>query len=89
MTTTISAQWQARIDAEQELTHETIAGKQYPRVRYGDAPDEKGTNLKPQCNWCGVELGQFHVSPCDGEVCAACGELCSCCDCALVEGPTQ
>jgi hypothetical protein len=79
--TPITPEYQAEIDAAQDLTHETIAGRQFARVRYGDAPDEKGPNLKPRCCDCAAQIGQFHVIPCCMEPCPVCGGQALGCDC--------
>ncbi len=73
--TTITAEWQQRIDAAQEQPTEEIHGETYQRIRYGDDfPDGL-----PQCRDCGVEHGQFHVPACCVERCPRCrGQAISC-----------
>lgn len=75
-----------RIDDEQQITHATIAGKCFPRVRYGDGRSEQGSFLKARCPWCGVAFGQYHIAACPVEPCPVCQELSSFCDCAAAEG---
>jgi hypothetical protein len=83
--TTISPEWQRRIDEAQEITHETIAGRQYERKPYGCEVDDP----KPQCRDCGVDVGQYHVIACCVERCPACGSQAYGCDCYIAEGPVQ
>jgi tartrate dehydratase alpha subunit/fumarate hydratase class I-like protein len=80
------AGWAARIAEAQEITHETIAGVEYQRVRYGfDYPDGKTT-----CRDCGVEHYQFHVAGCCVERCPRCEGQAISCDCPeLGESPLQ
>jgi hypothetical protein len=78
-------EWQARIDAAQELTHETIGGREYERVKYGtEVP-----NPKCHCWDCGVEIGQYHVIPCCVELCPVCGGQALGCSCYVAPKAAQ
>jgi hypothetical protein len=62
--------WADIIAKEQAAGFATIAGDDYPRIRYGaDYPD-----AAPNCWDCGVEHGQIHVWGCCVECCARCKE---------------
>lgn len=73
----MTPEWQARIDDEQEYTHEEIAGKSYPRVRYGT----EMANLPSQCRDCACTIGELHVHGCCVERCARCGGQAISCTC--------
>ncbi len=68
----MSADWPAKIEAAQLLTHYTIAGRKLPRIRFGDEDPRWGQ--KP-CLDCGVLEGWFHVPDCEYEKCPACGQV--------------
>jgi hypothetical protein len=68
----MSAEWPAKIDAAQTLTHYTIVGQKLSRIRFGD--DDTRWGKKP-CLDCGVLKGQFHVPHCEYEKCPACGAI--------------
>ena len=63
----------------------SIAGTQYPRVRYGEEADDWGADRGP-CHDCAVLKGQQHVPSCDVERCPACGGQRIGCDCDYDEG---
>jgi len=75
----VSADWPAKVDAAQALTHYTIGGQKLARIRLGD--DDPRWGEKP-CLGCAVLKGQFHVPNCEYEKCPACGQIraggCSC-----------
>ena len=75
----VTPDWPAKIEAAQALTHYTIDGQQFARIRFGD--DDLRWGGKP-CLDCAVLKGQLHVPDCEYEKCPACGEIraggCSC-----------
>jgi hypothetical protein len=64
----------------------TIAGRQVPRVRYGEEAEDWGADRQP-CHDCGVVKGQFHVFGCDVERCPVCGGQTIYCECAYDGDP--
>jgi hypothetical protein len=82
---TISKEWQAQIDAAQDITHDEVAGTQYPRKPYGCEVE----NPKPRCRDCAVKVGQLHVIGCCVELCAVCGGQAWGCSCYATEGAVQ
>lgn len=77
MTKPTAAQWAKRIAEAQEDTHETIGGKRYARVPYGNEFERCGET----CRDCGVQKGQLHVVTCCIERCPCCGEQAIGCGC--------
>ena len=67
----MASDWPAKIEAAQQTTHYTSAGRKYSRIRYGD--DNPKWGERP-CRDCGVVKGQFHVQNCEYETCPICGE---------------
>lgn len=77
MTKPTAAQWAKRIAEAQEDTHETIGGKRYARVPYGNEFERCGET----CRDCGVQKGQLHVVTCCIERCPCCGDQAIGCGC--------
>jgi hypothetical protein len=75
----VTEDWPVKIEAAQALTHYTIGGAKFGRIRFGDEDPRWGG--KP-CLDCAVLKGQFHVPDCEYEKCPACGAIrasgCSC-----------
>ncbi len=79
--TSMTADWPAKIEAAQALTHYVIDGQSFARIRYGDESEDWGADRKP-CHDCGVIKGQLHVGPaCDVERCPSCGGQVIGCEC--------
>lgn len=78
------ASWPQRIQDAQEVKTCVIGGKEVPRVRYGEEPDDWGADRKP-CHDCCVIKGEFHVEGCDVERCAGCGGQRFNCSCEVDE----
>ena len=75
----VTADWPAKVEGAQDLTHYTIGGEKFGRIRFGD--DDPRWGAQP-CRDCAALKGQFHVPHCEYEKCPACGEShaggCSC-----------
>jgi hypothetical protein len=78
--------WPDRVRAAQEVTAYEIGGKSYPRIPYGDEPDDWGAETQP-CHDCAVIKGQFHVEGCDVEACPKCKGQSISCECSDGEPP--
>lgn len=78
-TQAISAEWIARMEEAQRLTHVLIGDRTYARLRYG--PDSPGLDVKPECRGCYVPIGLLHVISCMSEVCPVCGGQAFGCPC--------
>ena len=63
------ADWPGRVWEAQAETFSEIAGRMYPRVRYGD---EGAAEPEWPCEGCAVLAGQFHVPECPVEICRLC-----------------
>jgi hypothetical protein len=74
------AGWPQRIEEAQTIAFVSINGRKYPRIPYGDEPDNRVAAQKP-CRDCGVIKAQFHVIDCDVERCPCCGRQSITCDC--------
>jgi hypothetical protein len=72
--------WPERIIEAQKVSHYSIDGRLFERVRYGSERDDWGADQHP-CHDCAVLKGQYHVPRCDGEQCPKCGEQVISCDC--------
>ena len=82
--------WPERIQEAQAILTVSVAGTEYPRVRYGEEAEDWGADRGP-CHDCAVLKGQQHVPSCDVERCPACGGQMIGCDCDSDEtdvGPT-
>lgn len=77
--------WPAKIQASQRLTHYTIEGQRYARIRYGDERPRWGAEHRG-CHDCGVVRAMLHVPGCDVESCPACGAQAITCGCDRLEG---
>lgn len=72
--------WPEKIrDAQSQVSY-IVAGREVPRIRYGDEESPCGAEDHP-CRDCNVVKGQFHVIGCDFERCPVCGGQAISCDC--------
>ena len=74
------AGWPEKILEAQAVTHYQISGKAYPRIPYGNEPDDWGAN-EHACGDCRVVKGELHVVGCDVEHCPKCLGQAITCDC--------
>jgi hypothetical protein len=89
-----SIEWQRRIEAAQGVVEFTVAGRKYPRIRYGD--EGAGWGQVP-CRDCGAHASQYHVPNCEYEKCPVCeiisaaasGHTCDIEELREVEGDVQ
>jgi hypothetical protein len=56
----------------------TINGEEYPRIPYGQGPDDLD---HPTCDDCGARRGALHKLGCDLEPCPRCDGQAITCDC--------
>lgn len=66
----MAAEWPAKIEAAQQLTHYAVNGQKFARIRFGDEDSKWGA--KPCLN-CAVIKGQSHIPNCEYETCPTCG----------------
>ena len=77
--------WPTKVQASQRLTHYTIEGQRFPRLRFGDERPRWGAEHR-SCPDCGVVRGMLHVPGCDVEACPGCGSQAIGCGCDRLEG---
>jgi len=70
----------------QRITHYTIDGERFERVRYGDESPEFEATV---CHDCAVVAEQFHRLGCDWEKCPRCGGQALTCACLYAEYPEK
>lgn len=83
---TKSADYAKRHAQAQAITSYRIAGREYPRIGYGDETDEQDwvaalAREGSPCGDCAVHRGDLHLPGCDLEQCPRCHGQAIGCEC--------
>lgn len=83
---TYSADYNKYHARAQVITSYQIAGREYPRIRYGNEIEERDWVAKfarqgTPCGDCGVQPGEQHLIGCDLEQCPRCHGQAIGCEC--------